>query len=60
MYIITPYNPQPLNFVQLAFRPFPVTQSTQRGRELGEGNEVLIAGYSKNDAKNAAISTQST
>jgi len=23
---------------------------------LGEGNEVLIAGYSKNDAKNVAIS----
>jgi hypothetical protein len=35
-----------------------MTQYTQRGRGLGEGNEVLIAGHSKNDAKNVAISAQ--
>lgn len=47
----------PLQFVQLVCHPFPAIQCTQRG-VLGEGNEVLIAGYSKNDAKNATISTQ--
>jgi hypothetical protein len=47
-----------LKFVQLALLPFPMIHYTQRGRDLGEGNEVLIAGYSKNDAKNVAISAK--
>jgi hypothetical protein len=48
----------PPQFVQLACLPFPAIQCTQRGGVVGEGNEVLIAGYSKNDAKNGTISNQ--